>query len=100
VLGGVGNGSMLRPRLWAGSGSQARWGGLSNKIAKPIKQCRGQPWLVNPGYANLSLPPKSLPHTQPTDKKAMGFWMWGRRTARKKPKLPINAFMGSFPRHV
>ena len=45
-----GNGCLLRPRLWAGSGSQARWGGLTNKSANSF-----QSWLARASALQVPL---------------------------------------------
>jgi len=39
---------LLRPRLWAGSGSQARWGGLSVKQPAYKNSAEGNPgWFIH-----------------------------------------------------
>jgi len=53
-----GNGCLLRPRLWAGSGSQARWGGLSSEIAKPIKTVPQSTLVGSSALEHATIPPQ------------------------------------------
>ena len=60
-------------------------------IAKPIKTVPQSTLVGSSTLENATIPPQ---------KYALAKNSKGRRTARKKPKLPIIAIIGSFPLHV
>jgi len=88
VLGGAGNSSCFAPP--AGAGGARKPAGAGFQVNSPAlkNSAAGNPYFLC-----------QAKRTPPPQKYALAKNSKGRRTALKKPKLPIIAIIGSFPQY-